>query len=213
MRDIPFFNNGYYHLYNRGVDKRKIFLHYNHYKRFIRTMSLILKTGSATERLKSNQSLALKSKVSILAYCLMPNHYHFLVKQTDDFGITQFMHQLNTSYTKFINLNTKRTGRLFEYTFKAKLIETDETLLHVSRYIHLNPLLGKIVDDLDLYPWSSYFIYTGLRNNVFLNTEEILSHYKTSSYKDFVLNHFEYSLMLKDAESNKDEDTLFFSRL
>lgn len=197
QRAVKFAQGEYYHIYNRGCGRQNIFREPDNYFYLLRLL----------------QKKLPQQQVSLIAYCLMPNHYHFLVKQTDDFGITQFMHQLNTSYTKFINLNTKRTGRLFEYTFKAKLIETDETLLHVSRYIHLNPLLGKIVDDLDLYPWSSYSIYTGLRNNVFLNTEEILSHYKTSSYKDFVLNHFEYSLMLKDAESNKDEDTLFFSRL
>jgi putative transposase len=210
MRTAQFFNNGYYHLYNRGVDKRKIFLRYAHNKRFIKSIRSILETGSATQRLAYDQSLALKYKVNILAYCLMPNHYHFLVKQIDDNGITDFMHNLNTSYTKYFNLNNKRIGRLFEYTFKAKVIDSDEVLLHVSRYIHLNPLLAGLTTDLEYYPWSSYYDYIGRRKDTFCDLTEILSHFSITTYKDFVNNQAEYAFLLKELEKIKDEDSIFF---
>lgn len=209
MRPVPFITNQYYHIYNRGVDKRKVFLRYGHFLRFIRTISQILQTGSASPSSTQIQSLALKSKVSILAYCLMPNHYHLLLKQLCDNGISEFMHQLNTSYTKYFNLNNNRSGRLFEYTFKGKIIESDEMLLHVSRYIHLNPLISHIVTDLELYPWSSYLEYVGLRKNTFCDLDDILDHFKNSSYKQFILDQYEYALLLKTMQDGKDEDSIF----
>ncbi|OGG08812.1 hypothetical protein A2154_01080 [Candidatus Gottesmanbacteria bacterium RBG_16_43_7] len=213
MRPAPFFTSGYYHIYNRGVDKRKVFLYHGQYKRFVRTIGLILTSGSATYSPLRNQSLALKAvkpKVSILAYCLMPNHYHILVKQTADNGVTEFMHRLNTSYTKYFNCNSNRTGRLFEYTFKSKLIETDDLLLHVSRYIHLNPLLAGIVKDLELYPWSSYLEYIGLRKDTFCDLSEILEHFRITPYASFVNDQVEYASLLKTIEFENDEDALFF---
>lgn len=214
MRPLPFITGGYYHLYNRGVDKRKIFLRYGHYQRFLTTIRSILDTGSATPRPHHNQSLALNSKVQILTYCLMPNHYHFLIQQTTDNGITEFMHRLDTSFTKYFNLNHHRTGRLFEYTFKAKSIESDEMLLHVSRYIHLNPLIARLVGSVELWPWSSYLETIGKRNETFCVPEVILgyfsSHYPEQRYEQFVSDQRMYAQLLHDAEHEKNgEDALF----
>lgn len=214
MRPLPFITGGYYHLYNRGVDKRKIFLRYGHFQRFLTTTKSILDTGSATPRLMQHQGLALKSKIRILAYCLMPNHYHFLVQQTDDFGITEFMHRLNTSYTMFFDLNQKRTGRLFEYTFKAKLIESDEMLLHVLRYIHLNPVIARLVKSIELWPWSSYLETVGKREKTFCHPEKILQYFSTQypeqKYEQFVSDQRMYAQLLHDAEHEKNgEDALF----
>lgn len=214
MRPLPFFTGGYYHLYNRGVDKRKIFLRYGHYQRFLTTIKSILDTGSATPRPHHNQGLALKSKITIFSHCLMPNHYHFLVQQTEDNGITEFMHNLNTSYTMYINLNLHRTGRLFEYSFKARAIESDEMLLHVSRYIHLNPFIAGLVDSPDLWPWSSYLETIGKREKKFCSPEALLYYFSKEhpheQYEQFVKDQRMYAQLLHDAQQEKNgEDALF----
>lgn len=200
MRKEIFANNEYYHIFNRGVDKRKIFLHNGHYIRFLKTIYNLLTSGKAQLKIAYNQSLAFEKKLSFTAYCLMPNHYHFLIRQLDDGGISHFMHQLNTSYTKYFNLNHKRTGRLFEYTFKAVHIESEEQLLHISRYIHLNPLISNVVTDLRLYPWSSYLDYIGVRGGKLCQKEEILDLFSAKEskkkYEEFVLNQVDYARIL-----------------
>ncbi len=210
MRQTPFFTNGYYHIYNRGVDKRIVFQRYGHCLRFISTIRSILNTGSATQRSSYNQSLALHKKVDFLCYCLMPNHYHFLIKQKEDNGITEFMHKLDTSYTKFFNLNLHRSGRLFEYTFKAKSIESDEGLLHVSRYIHLNPVIAGLTQLPQEWKWSSYRDYSDIESHPLCSTKEILSFFSTpQQYAKFTTDHIAYAQILKQTENGKTEDALF----
>lgn len=212
MRKIPFIKNGYYHVYNRGVDKRTVFQRFGHYARFVNTIRSILKTGSATQRLIYNQGLALSTNVHILAYCLMPNHYHFLFKQTGDFGISEFMHKLDTSYTMYFNRNNNRTGRLFEQTFKAKIIDTDEALLHVSRYIHLNPVLAHLIDHPIEWRWSSYQEYFKPDISPICNHTHILDHFQSSDrYRAFVEDTDARTLLLRETlfEKNQDEDSLF----
>lgn len=213
MRLTQFISGQYYHIYNRGVDKRTVFLRYGHYRRFLATVYSILNTGSATSRLIYNQGLALKSKVSIIAYCLMPNHYHFLLRQIQNDGITEFMHRLNTSYTMYININLHRTGRLFENTFKAKHIEDDSVFLHVARYIHLNPVISHITPNINLWPWSSYLETIGQRETSFCNIQEILSYFPKAdaphAYETFVRDQWAYAQLLHDAQQVKDADELF----
>lgn len=213
MRLFPFVSGQYYHVYNRGVDKRTVFLRYGHYKRFIATMSSILNTGSATPRPHYNQSLALKLKVNIIAYCLMPNHYHFLIKQLTGNGITEFMHKIDTSYTKYINLNLKRSGRLFENTFKAKLIDNEPLFIHTARYIHLNPVIARLTPSLELWPWSSYLETIGKRDPSFCTISEILQYFSKNEpqkqYENFVNDQRAYAQLLHDAEKIQDEDRLF----
>ena len=212
-RKTQFIENGYYHIYNRGVDKRPIFLRFGHYLRFQNTIRSILHTGSATPRLVYNQSLALKNKVIVLAYCLMPNHYHFLIKQTAQGGISEFMQKLDTSYTKYINLNLHRTGHLFEYAFRAKMIETDPVFLHINRYIHMNPVLAKLVDHPEEWRWSSYQEYINPDNTKpICNSEEILGRFPSLiKYREFVestdaLQTLRYQTTL---DKNQDEDAIY----
>lgn len=210
MRKTPFIVNGLYHVYNRGVDKRPVFTRFGHYLRFQNTVHSILNTGSATQRLAYNQGLALKSKVSILAYCLMPNHYHFLIKETQDGGISEFMQKLNTSYTMYFNLNNHRSGHLFEYAFKAKMIESDEVLLHVSRYIHLNPVVKHLVEKPHDWRWSSYKEYFDIEAKHICDTEQILRYFSTTNtYTAFVEDAIAYKTLIQDIELEKDEDSLF----
>ncbi len=127
--------------------------------------------------------------VDIYAYCLMPNHFHFLLKQRADGGITRFLRKFANSYTRFFNTKYDRVGPLFQGTFKAKLIDNDEYLLQVSKYIHRNPL--KIhKGNLNSYPYSSYNYYLSKEKHPFCDTEFILSYFSRSnpnlSYQSFV---------------------------
>lgn len=209
MRVTPLVSGQYYHVYNRGVDKKIVFSRFGHYRRFTDTITSILETGSATKRTHYNQSLALKHKIRVIAYCLMPNHYHFLLFQNKDAGISEFMHKLDTSYTKYINLNIQRSGRFFENTFKAKHIENEHVFLHVARYIHLNPLIANLVTDLELWPWSSYLETIGKRTPSFCTIEEIHAYFPSGDeYKTFVANQEEYARLLHQA-SKQGEDGIF----
>ena len=120
------------------------------------------------------------------------------------------MHKLDTSYTKYLNLNNHRTGRLFETTFKAKAIGTDELLLHVSRYIHLNPVLSGLVEQPEEWKWSSFREYFDIETHPFCQTEQILSFFQSrNEYKQFIHEQRAYAMLLKDIEENKDGNTLF----
>ena len=156
--------NGYYHLYNRGVDKRIIFQDRDDYTRFLYLLKIYL---SPLENLQAefpllrtyliNKNLA--GQVDLLAYCLMPNHFHLLVHQKNKDGITKLMRQVMTSYSKYFNNRFERIGPLFQDIYKAALVDSDDYLLHLSRYIHLNPLYRGIT--VDEYICSSYFNYLG----------------------------------------------------
>ncbi|OGL65606.1 hypothetical protein A3B21_03010 [Candidatus Uhrbacteria bacterium RIFCSPLOWO2_01_FULL_47_24] len=181
MRKVQFANNYYYHVYNRGVDKREIFLDQNDYLRFYKSLFLFNDANyfaMSGKNVESVQGLALSNRqplVNIASFCLMPNHYHFLLEQICDNGITSFMHSLSTSYTQYFNLKNDRTGRLFEGPFKAVLVKRDAQLEHLPRYIHLNPLdltdvnwregkgedWAKAEKLLEEYPWSSHNVYLG----------------------------------------------------
>lgn len=136
-----------------------------------------------------------------MCYCLMSNHFHFLLRQDTDIPVTSFMLRLSTSYAKYFNIKYDQVGSLFQDRFRAKLIETDEYLLQLSRYIHLNPkeiLLSTPGVGLDKYEWSSYSSFVGLK-------EEIAD-------PSFILNYFaknnpneDYKSFVEDeAENDKD---------
>jgi len=217
MRPVPFETNAYYHVFNRGVDKRNVFPAKSHFVRFLKAIRNILDTGSATNRSPHNQSLALNSTesyqppIAIICYCLMPNHYHFLLYQKSENAISEFMHKLDTSYTKFFDLNHKRTGRVFEYTFKAKRIESDEQLLHVSRYIHLNPLIAGITSTLSTYRWSSYPDYIGLQSGTLCEKNPVLGHFHNDpkKYEAFVNNQIAYAALLHQIQREQKEEDLY----
>lgn len=128
----------------------------------------------------------------------MPNHFHLLLKQTENGGITEFLSKISNSYTKYFNNKNHRVGPLLQSEFKAVLIETDEQLLHLSRYIHLNPVVSYLVKDLSLYPWSSYKEFINYSSNGFCKKEEVLNFFKSPlKYKQFVLDHSNYAQQLE----------------
>lgn len=160
----------YYHIFNRGVEKRRIFLDDSYYQRFTKTLdyyqrSQPIKLSSHLQETERLESVGDGPRlVSILCYCLMPNHYHLVLKQLEDGGITKFMNDIANSYTRYFNTRLKRSGHLFQGGFKSKLIDSEESFLQVSRYIHLNPHElhpegGKLF--IKNYPYSSYKLFLG----------------------------------------------------
>jgi putative transposase len=190
--------DGIYHLYNRGVEKRVIFTDDYDYKVFINCLKEALLSPSQLPKTTINFTLkgetfqgmakAVKNfhdKIQLLAYCLMPNHFHLLVKQTDDHDIDAFMRSIGTRYSIHFNKRHKRVGTLFQGPYKASLIEEDVYLLHLSRYIHRNPL--PFMKDVRNWHYSSYGEYIGKRKTSWINTQVILEYFKPavlSAFKD-----------------------------
>jgi len=152
------FENAFFHVYNRGVAKQKIFLEDSDYRYFLKRV-LALKTKKLYDH-------------EIYAYVLMPNHFHILI-QTKKTPIAKVMTSLLTSYSMYFNKKYKRVGTLFQNRFKSKLCDKDSYFLGASRYIHLNPLEAGITDTLESYKWSSYQeLYGSLDLNI-LSLESI----------------------------------------
>ena len=141
-RKISFINDNYYHIYNRGIDKRIIFENDHDFKRFQESLRLFNSPNSIWLA-DANQKTEVKPQdrlVDIVCYCLMPNHFHLLLKQRVDSGIPNFMRKLGTGYSLYFNMRKERSGSLFQGTYKAKLVTDDNYLTHLSRYIHMNPV-------------------------------------------------------------------------
>ncbi len=211
-RAIPFVNNEYYHVFNRGVAKMPIFNSSFDYKHFMNTF-LYYHINGPKPRFSffRNKPIELKNNekiVEVICYCLMPNHFHFLLRQKEENGITEFISKLSNSYTRYFNVKNKRVGPLFQGEFKSVYVESNEQLLHLSRYIHLNPLIGYVTKDLKTYRWSSYPEYLGLAKDI-CSKEEVLGQFKSvKDYEKFVMDQVDYARaldftkhMLLDAES------------
>jgi len=187
MERPQFVNECIYHIYNRGVEKRDIFLKDKDYLRFIVGLHEFNDRNPAFNlyRARNLFEVGLRTRlkpqeppVSIFAFCLMPNHYHLMLQQKMDNGITEFMRKLGTGYTNYFNLKYNRVGPLFQGKFKAVLLEKEAHFLHLPHYIHLNPLdlkmpewrnrkikdIRKAIDFLERYRWSSLPDYLGMKN-------------------------------------------------
>ena len=194
-----------YHIYNRGVDKRNIFMDDEDHFRFIHdlfefndknpTINLALYLKSKNGKLKEVGLPNIERKprkilVEILVYCLMGNHYHLIVRQKAENGITEFMRKLGTGYTNYFNQKYDRTGSLFQGRFKSVCIKNNSHLMYLPIYIHLNPLdfkfhewrdkkiknFNEAIEFLNSYRWSSYIDYTGQKNfPSLINKDFILS--------------------------------------
>lgn len=137
--------------------------------------------------------------VEIISFVLMPNHFHFLLKQIKDNGVSSFISQFTNSYTRYFNTIHERVGPIYQGVFKSVHVETDEQLIHLSRYIHLNPLVSNIVKKQELrsYPWSSFPDFLrGQSNLVWL--APVLEHFSsTQQYEAFVFDHIQYARELE----------------
>jgi len=201
-RITPLVTNEYYHIYNRGSDKRSTYTQPRDYARFQKTFYYYQFSGPKSKFSQSTQSSLFKplqneKLVEILCFCLMPNHFHFLVKQLKENGISIFVSQLSNSYTRYFNVKYNRVGPLFQGAFKSVRIETEEQLIHVSRYIHLNPVVSGIAKRPEDYRWSSYAEYI-TQAPFFCSIEEVISLFKISQkYKKFVEDQIDYARTLE----------------
>ncbi len=185
MRRISFCTEEYYHLYNRGVEKRTIFLDGADYHRFLTILDNFKHPEGDTDNLL----------VSIVCYCLMPNHFHLIVQQKQGMGISKFIQRVATGYTMYFNKRYERSGVLFQSKFKAKHIENDKYLVHLARYIHLNPLdllANREGDDffvqLQNYQWSSFPAYSGQRSHSIVGLDKSVVLGQFESTNDFIEN-------------------------
>lgn len=202
--------NCYYHVYNRGVDKRKIFIDNRDYFRFIHCLyefndvNAVLNVGWRFSKYVDPSSIVKQREklTEILCFCLMPNHFHLILKQIKEDGISKFMQKLGTSHAMYFNKKNQRSGALFEGRFKYILIEKDEYFVSLSRYIHLNPLeliapewKQKVIKHwekankfLEQYRWSSYLDYVGKKNFPSVTDRKFLLDYfkGKDDYKKFV---------------------------
>lgn len=211
MRKVQFANDYFYHIYNRGTDKRNIFLDEKDYSRFIHCLFEFNDSEAIiNSRLRFNyrgETSIIKrvrdKLVDIVSFCLMPNHFHLILKQLQENGIAKFMQKVGTGYTMYFNKKQNRSGSLFQGVFKAILIDKDEYFLPLNGYIHSNPVeliepnwkqekiknWEKVDDFLQRYRWSSHLDYVGIKN------------FPSVINKEFLLNYFDdkkdYSQYLK----------------
>lgn len=197
MKRPIFSNEGIYHVYNRGVEKRNVFLRENDYLRFIVNLYEFNNTVAADNfgrkltrdlievRLQSERKELL---VEILAFVLMPNHYHLMIRQRVENGVTEFMRKLGTGYTNYFNLKYDRVGPLFQGKFKAITLEREAHFAYLPHYIHSNPLelimpkwrekgitdKKKVINFLSSYRWSSLLDYSGIKNFPSVTEHEFL---------------------------------------
>ena len=212
-RKLVFANDEIYHIFNRGVEKRPIFMDKRELARGIKTLdyyrfaNLPLKLSKflalpESEKSKFIQKVHDKNQkvVQILSFCLMPNHFHFLLKQKKENGISIFAANFTNSYTKYFNTKHERVGPLFQGAFKAVRIESEEQLMHVSRYIHLNPVSSFLVkpEELEYYLWSSYPEYLGSSLSSIVNKEQVMDLFPSKEkYRQFVMDQVDYARELE----------------
>ena len=215
-RKVNFVTGEFYHIYNRGVDKRIIFSDIHDMKRFFQSMEEfnVEKTiGSIYEnsfikkaqyKNKIHQLGSESSKlVNFICYCLNPNHYHFILEPVLENGIEKFMHRLGTGYTKYFNNKHRRSGSLFQNIFKSSHIDSNEYLLHSSAYVNLNDRVHKIGDGLSMSSWNEY---TGKIPSDFCKKDIILGQFNDSNdYKIFAESSLEDILKRKEAEKELED--------
>lgn len=211
-RKTTFIDGGIYHVLNRAISNTSILTQKNDCQRFIDLVKFLKFNPkikfSRYKRLVLNGTQDIvphqvwnEPVVDILALSLMPNHFHLLIRQLKKNGVQDFMRNLQNSYAKYYNIKSKRVGPLFQSAFKAVDIRTDEQFIHVSRYIHLNPVSSKLIEvkELENYPWTSFQYYMDSDNDELIDTRTILNIFKTNEeYKRFVLDHAGYQKKLQD---------------
>ena len=176
QRSLPLVAGEHYHLYNRGHNRQCVFFERENYLFLLRRTRTYLVGEQQTS----------EGMTSIVAYCLMPTHFHLLVCAHDD-DLSRHMQRLLISYTKAMNERYQRTGSLFEGQFQAARVDNDEYLLHLSRYIHLNPVAARLVQKAQDWEFSSYAEYVGLRQGTLPRPEGVLSQFASrAAYQAFV---------------------------
>ena len=209
-----YLENGYYHIYNRGVEKRIIFLDKQDYSVFLSYLKEYLMpkdekglleklADSKTPYKEKDKILKLLrlnnfyGQIFLLAYCLMPNHFHFFVKQKDAGSIDKFMNSLGTRYTMYFNKKYTRVGSLYQGVYKAVNVINETQFVYLSKYIHKQALAlqGEALQEQS----SSFKDYLGQRESGWVNTEEILSLFSKT------IPNFSYQALVRN---NNDKDNI-----
>ena len=182
-----YYQDCYYHIYNRGVAKAPIFRDDQDYKNFLYRLKILLGIIPIPVRTRNNSirlSPLPQNSFDLLTYCLMPNHFHFFFYQKTPVSLSALMHRLCTSYTKYFNKKYDRVGPLFQSEFKDRLISNEAHFTYLSAYIHNNPI------DPISYEYSSIHNYLGTVNDQLVNTVNILNIFKgdRTKYRKFVLS-------------------------
>ena len=207
-------NGEIYHIFNRGINRQETFHSRRDYQRALLTLrfyrllhppqrlSCFLQTDSKKRETTLSDAEKNGLSVTVLAFCLMPNHFHHLLRQETDNGISKFMSDFQNSYTRYFNTRHQRDGAIFLTQFKAVRIEDEDQLLHVSRYIHLNPYSSYVVktqQQLLDYPWSSLGEYLDPKHAVISQPQIILASFKNpQEYRQFVLDQADYQRHLEE---------------
>lgn len=206
-----------YHVYNRSVARQPIFINSYDNKRaldiieFYTYQDLPFRFShynrlplDVRSKFKEDIERNHQKQILLLAFCLMSNHTHLLIQEVISGGITKFMANFQNSYAKYFNLKNERNGAVFQERFKAVRIETDEQLLHVCRYIHLNPLTAFILkefSELEDYNWCSFLDYLNKRKKNFLNTDKILAYFPSlEKFISFTSDQVDYQRKLSMIE-------------
>jgi len=194
MRRDPLVKDEIYHICNRGTDKRKIFLESNDYQRFFSSL-IEFNTEMPSWKINSLKTTTIEVRprledqlVDIITYCLNPNHFHLLLKQKKDFGITKFMRKVITGYTMYFNKKNDRSGVLFQGKFKSARVNSNEYLLYLSAYINCNSQVHGISDARG-YRWCSFGEYRGFDGKINCKKEIVLGQFrKYSDYEKYALD-------------------------
>lgn len=212
-RTIPLVPHQVYHVFNKTQGNEALFSRASLSRLMLKTIwyyqftKLPMKLSyyrhlAISERTKISSKITMSARhVNILAYCLMPNHYHLLLRQNTAEGISTFMSNVQNSITRYANIKRRTEGHVFIGQFKAVRVETDELLLHISRYIHLNPYTGYVVKNFGetiTYPWSSCAEYVTNTSGI-CDQSLIMSHFKNKqAYAAFVYDQKDYQRTLAD---------------
>lgn len=179
----------YYHVYNRGVNKTDIFIDEEDYSVFLNLFKRYL-SNKPTKDSKGREYTWMHDELELISYCLMPNHFHLLLYQKTPSAITALMRAVNSSYVTYFNKKYGRIGHLFQERFKASMITKDEYLMHITRYIHRNPV------DYINYAYSSYEYFAGDKSASWINPSPIIELFSSKE---------EYRQFVKDYDKNNDE--------
>lgn len=202
-RYILFASEEVYHIFNHSIAGMPIFKGSRENSLFLEAMRFYLQPQPPTKfsiYRKNRQSypFTLEQKiVTIINYCLMPNHFHLTLRQEKEHGIRQFIQRISNSFAHYFSIKYKKRGHVFEDKFKAVHIEDEYQLIHLSRYIHLNPVTSYLVEKPEDYPYSSYRIYLGKEVSDMVDPSIVLSSFSSKKkYQEFVMAQKDYQRTL-----------------
>lgn len=189
----------YYHVYNRSVRKLPIFVGKRECDRFLESIAYYLHPNPPTKFstfLRNREKFSLNSTekiVTIVNYALIPNHFHFTLCQNIDNGIREFMRKISSSLAHYLNIKNDSSGPVFENNFQAVHVEDDKQLIHLSRYIHLNPVTAYLVEKPEDYKYSSYRAYIKEEKSEIIDPSIVMDQFASiKDYKKFVVERKDY---------------------